>query len=82
MTLEELKAELGAILLAEEATPVDWHRVEQMCLELIGKLASETEPNYPYEVVYHYLDDSDVRRKDAAYGKGQRIQLRRWLGEE
>ncbi len=82
MTLEELKAELGAILLIEEATPVDWARVEQMCLELIGKLRSEIEPNYPYEVVYHYLDDADVRRKDAAYGRAQRIRLRRWLGDE
>lgn len=80
MTLDQLKTDLTAILAVEEATPVDWARVDRMCLELIRKLP--TEDSYPKEVVYHYLDDSDVRRKDPAYGRGQRVRLHRWLGEE
>lgn len=82
MTLEELRSDLRAILAQEEASPTDWVSVERMCLELIGKLARGKEPPYPHDVVYHYLDDPDIRRKDDPYGRGQRLQLQRWLDGE
>lgn len=83
MTLEDLRSDLRAILAEEEASPTDWVSVDRMCLGLIGKLARGKEPPYPpHDVVYHYLDDPDIRRKDEAYGRGQCMQLRRWLDGE
>lgn len=82
MTLEELRADLRAILAKEEALPADWIAVDEMCLGLIRKLAAEKEPPYPHDVVYHYLDDPDIRRKDDAYGRGQRLRLKRWLDDD
>jgi hypothetical protein len=34
------------------------------------------------EVVSHFLDDPDIRKKDARYGDRQREQLRLWLETE
>jgi hypothetical protein len=79
MTIEELRAELRAILAAEEQSPPDWQKIEARCLRTIGCLATEAEPSYPHDVVYHFLDDPDVRQKSAQYGDGQRQRLREWL---
>lgn len=79
MTLEELKSELSAILAAEEQSPPDWGQVEERSLRTIGRLATEPRPDYPHEVVYHYLDDLDVRQTSARYGQHQRKRLKRWL---
>lgn len=79
MTIGELRTELAAILALEEQSPTDWHQVEARCLRTIERLTKEPEPSYPHEVVYHYLDDPDVRQKDSGYAKGQRERLRGWL---
>ena len=79
MALEELTAELEAILALEEQSPVEWDTVERLCLRTIKRLNTEAEPQYPHAVVYHFLDDADVRRKDPAYARMQRDRLREWL---
>ena len=79
MTIEEVREELRAILVAEEQSPPDWLQVETRCLRTIQRLATEAEPSYPPDVVYHYLDDPDVRQKSMTYGAGQRKRLRHWL---
>jgi hypothetical protein len=79
MTPDELKSDLRAILAAEEAAPADWARVESMSLATIKRLNGEAEPDYPHDVIYHYLDDFDVRRIDDVYGRGQRAWLKSWL---
>ena len=80
MTLDELKSKLAAILVAEEQPQVDWIAVEGLCDEVLRRLNYESAPDYPYDVVYHFLDDPDVRQKDARYAQVQRNRLREWLG--
>jgi hypothetical protein len=80
MTLDELRAELRAILAEEEQWPIDWRKVEFLCLRTIGRLNTEPQPVYPHDVVYHFLDDSDIRENDTAYAERQRDMLRAWLG--
>jgi hypothetical protein len=79
MTGTELRANLRAILDAEEQPEIDWQIVEDLCLETIGRLNSETAPDYRYDTVYHFLDDPDVRQKDDGYARVQRDRLRTWL---
>jgi len=79
MTIGELKAELRAILAAEEQSPPDWQQVEARSLRTIERLGTEAQPSYPHDVVYQFLDDADVRQKSADYGEGQRQRVRQWL---
>ena len=79
MTIDELRAELRTILAAEEQSPPDWGQVEARCLATVERLAIEPKAEYPHDVVYHYLDDTDVRQKSPAYGEEQRQRLRQWL---
>ena len=79
MTREELRTELAAILALEEQSPTDWREVEARCLRTIERLNTEAKPSYQHEVVYHFLDDPDVRQKDDEYAVGQRERLRQWL---
>jgi hypothetical protein len=79
MTLDELRAELRLILTTEEQPQVDWPAVEARCLRMVERLATEPAPDYPYDTVFHFLDDPDVRQKDAQYADVQRKQLRDWL---
>jgi hypothetical protein len=79
MTIVELRADLAAILSLEEHQLTDWRMVEARCLDIIDRLNSEPEPSYPHDVVYRFLDDADVRQKDAAYAANQRTRLREWL---
>lgn len=79
MTSDELRADLHAIVAAEKQPHVDWATVEAMCLRTIDRLNTEEQPEYPYEVVYHFLDDADIRRKDASYAAVQRERIMRWL---
>jgi hypothetical protein len=81
VTIEELKAALRTVLEQEAQKPVDWHLVEQSCLAVIKRLNSEDEPNYPHHIVYHFLDDANVRRKSDAYASQQRAKLKEWVEE-
>lgn len=79
MKLDELKRDLKAILSIEEQDEIDWSASEAMCLKIIERLATGPEPDYPYDIVYHFLDDPDVRQKDARYAHRQQERLREWL---
>ena len=79
MTLDELRGDLHAILAAEEQPNIDWPMVEVMCLRAIDRLNSEGQPEFPYEIVYHFLDDADIRQRDASYAEVQRERLMTWL---
>jgi hypothetical protein len=81
MSFEELRAELEGILALEEQRPVDRPEVKARCLSAIARLNAETEPAYPHDVVYHFLDDPDLRQKDFGYAEKQRRKLRGWLSE-
>ena len=80
MTLDELKSSLASILAAEEHAQIDWTTVDSLCDEVLRRLNCEPAPDYPLDVVYHFLDDPDVRRKDASYAQVQRERLKEWLG--
>jgi hypothetical protein len=79
VTLEELRADLRIILEEEDNLEVDWSRVEKLCFETIRRLNIEAEPRYPHDIVYHFLDDPDVRQKSPEYAVVQRQRLRDWL---
>lgn len=81
MTLEELRTELERILSFEEQPNVDWEAVMARCLRTLERLNTEPEPPHPLDLVYHFLDDPDVRQKDRAYGEMQRQTLTRWLSD-
>ncbi len=59
--------------------PPDWEQVETRSLRVISRLSNEEEPAYPHDVVYHFLDDADVRRKSPRYAEVQRERLWEWL---
>ncbi len=79
MTLDELRADLHAILAAEEQPYIDWAMVQAMCLRTIDRLNTEEQPEFPHEVVYHFLDDADIRQRDASYAIVQRERIMAWL---
>jgi len=80
MKAEELRSALQTILDAEERADVDWALVEELCLGAIKRLVTEEPPpDYPYDIVFHFLDDPDVRQKDERYAEVQRQRVRAWL---
>ncbi|WP_426166211.1 hypothetical protein [Sandarakinorhabdus sp. DWP1-3-1] len=79
MTSDELQADVHAILAAEKEPKIDWAMVEAMCLRAIERLNTEGQPEYPYDLVYHFLDDVDIRRKDPSYAAVQREPITTWL---
>lgn len=79
MTLAELRTALREILAAEEQPEVDWQAVESLVDKTLQRLNLEPAPDYPYDIVYHFLDDPDVRQKDSGYAQVQRERLRTWL---
>jgi hypothetical protein len=82
MTEEELRSSLRAILSIEDRLQIDWQAVERLCDQTIRRLVTEEPaPEYPHDVVFHFLDDPDVRRKDAYYAEVQRQRLKAWLGK-
>jgi hypothetical protein len=77
--LAELKPSLSAMLELEGQPNVDWQSVEELSDQTLARLNSEPAPDYPYDTVYHFLDDTDVRQKDERYAQVQRDRLRSWL---
>jgi hypothetical protein len=82
ITLDELKAELRAILAEEGRATVDWPQVEAHCLRLSLRLpkSSLSDFDFPHEI-FHYLADAGIRRKDEDYATEQRAELRNLLSE-
>jgi hypothetical protein len=81
MTLDELKFNLKLILAEEDSVDVDWSKVESLCLDVLRRLNTQPEPEYPHDIVSHFLDDPDVRQKSSEYALMQRQRLRNWLAE-
>ena len=79
MTFEELTSQLKAILAEEGREEVRWPVVEAMCDDVVQRLNTEVEPSYPHDIVYHFLEDADARRKSPKYAESQRIRLVKWL---
>jgi hypothetical protein len=79
MTLNELRSALQAILEAEQATDVDWPRVEQLCRHTLGRLKQHPAPDYTDDFVYVFLEDCELRQEDADYAQVQHERLRNWL---
>lgn len=79
MECDELRSRLAAILAVEEREPTDWPEVERLASSLQRDVRADAMP----EAVYHYLDDADIRVRDAAYAARQRRAVRRYvdLGE-
>lgn len=80
MAIDELKAELGAILTVEEQSSPDWQKVERGSLRKIERLATETEPS-TRTTQSTTSWTPDVRQKSPKYGEAQRQRLRQWLDE-
>ncbi len=78
MDTADLRQRLGAILREEERSDVDWEGVEGLCEELGQDLDGQADLNCPH-IVYHFLSDADIRAKDADYGRGQRVEIRRFV---
>jgi hypothetical protein len=79
MTLNELRSALQAILDAEQATDVDWPKVEKLCMRTLGHLKGKPAPDYTDDFVYVFLEDPKFRQDDKEYAKVQRKRLRNWL---
>lgn len=75
METDELRSRLAVILAVEEREPTDWPEVERLASELQQELPIDATP----EAVHHYLDDTDIRSRDDAYGARQRQEVRRYV---
>ena len=78
MHSEDLRRRVGAILAAEASEPPDWYEVDRLSDELLGQLIAEPDTACP-EIVSHYLDDADIRRKDESYACPQRQRVGRFV---
>lgn len=79
MTLKELRSALQAILEAEQAANVDWHKIERLCRRTLGHLNREPAPDYTDDFVRVFLEDPKLRQEDGDYAQVQRERLRNWL---
>jgi hypothetical protein len=77
MDTATLRQRLTDILDEEERPSVDWNAVQTLCLRLSDDLDNHPNPDCPH-IVYHFLSDADIREKDADYGRGQRVEIRRF----
>ena len=77
MNSSDLRERLSAILDQEEQTVVDWPAVEQM-LDRLNRDLKEGPSECPH-FVWHFIADSDIRAKDAAYAEHQRDEVRRFV---
>ena len=78
METDELRRRVGIILDAEEREPRDWTQVERLTDQLQQHLQADPDAECP-EIVYHYLDDADIRARDEVYAGQQREPVRRFV---
>jgi len=78
MTLNELRSALQSILQAEQAPDVDWPKVSRLCSHTLAALKREP-PDYTDDIVYVFLEDSELRQEDRDYASVQRERLANWL---
>jgi hypothetical protein len=73
-----LRQRLGDIIREEEHTEADWVAVERMCEKLFQDVDAQRNLDCPH-IVLHFLSDYDIRAKDADYGRGQRVEIKRFV---
>jgi hypothetical protein len=73
----ELRALVAEILAEEELPDPDWDRVEALCAALDERLMSEPDLRCP-DLINHFVDDPDIRRRDPDYAAWQRSRARRY----
>jgi hypothetical protein len=72
----ELRSRLKSILEAEERG--DWVQAEALNDELNRDVLDDNFEGVPH-IVHHFLDDGDIREKDAEYGEAQRQEIHRFV---
>jgi hypothetical protein len=65
----------------ESGPAPDWRAVEKLAERTVDRLNVEPEPDYPHDVVYHFLEDADARQKSSQYADTQRAGLLVWLDQ-
>jgi hypothetical protein len=78
MTETEVRTALEQILSREAAPEVDWAKVEELCLALNRGLVENPQHDWP-PIVWSFVDDAPIRRKDPAYAAYQRNRARRYV---
>lgn len=78
MDTAALRQRLSDILREEERPDVDWATVERMCEKLGQDVDGQPDLDCPH-IVFHFLSDADIRAKDADYGRGQRVEIERFV---
>ncbi len=73
-----LRQRLGDILREEWRDDVNWEMVERMCESLYQSIDPQCDSACPH-IVFHFLSDADIRAKNARYGQGQRVQIKRFV---
>ncbi len=79
MTYHDLRLKLREIIAAENAVAPQWPKVGELSLSLKGQLRHELELDEIPEAVFHFLDDFDIRERDAAYASKQHCDLQPFL---
>jgi hypothetical protein len=80
MTMQQatLQRMIAQILAEEEQARADWKRVEELSDEVNERLRQEPDTQVP-DAIYHFLDDVDIRKKDANYATRQRSLARQYV---
>jgi len=79
MTIDELRSALAEILSEEEAAAIDWNRVQDLSLALLGRLQTDGGFEFPVEIVIPYLTDFHLRRADREEAGRQQDRLIQYL---
>ncbi len=77
MNNADLRERLAAILDQEEQQVRDWSTVDLM-LDTLNRDLKKSSFECPH-FVWHFIADSDIRAKDAAYGDHQRAEIRHFV---
>jgi hypothetical protein len=71
---------LSELLSLENVTSPDWVLIKNISTEEISRLNETGEGQDVNGIPYQFLEDYDIRQRDAAYGDMQRRRLREYLG--
>jgi hypothetical protein len=82
MTVDELKESLAQLLSEEEVSPVDWERVQDLCIDILVRLRAAESLAFPAQLVIPYLTEFELRRADAAEAQRQQVRLTAYLRQD
>lgn len=74
MTQEELRRRVGELLRLEERSDTDWRAVQSECERLDRDIQGMPTDEVP-DLLWHFLQDADVRQKDERYAEYQCLPL-------